>query len=107
MYPDRTVEYHIVCKYSKRQAQANTVDPDQTPQKAASDVDLNCLHEVQIFYFKYLDSQARSKSIDLIRCNRMRRPNWAYTVCKKYMYMIFFSKYLDRQTLANSEDPDQ
>ena len=51
MYPDRTVEYHIVCKYSKR-------------QKAASDVDLNCLHEVQIFYFKYLDSQARTKSID-------------------------------------------
>ena len=64
VYPDRTVEYHIVCKYSKRQTQANTVDPDQTPQKAASDVDLNCLHEVQIFYFKYLDSQARTKSID-------------------------------------------
>ena len=42
----------------------NSVDPDQRPQKAASNVDFNYLHEEQIFYFKYLDRQARANSID-------------------------------------------
>ena len=52
VYPDRTL-LSTIFNVSIQQAQANTVDPDETPQKAASDVDLNCLHEVQIFYFKY------------------------------------------------------
>ena len=37
---------------------ANSVDPDQTPQNAASDQSLHCLHEFFFFFFcyKYLDA---------------------------------------------------
>ena len=38
---------HIYPNYSYRQAGANSVDPDQTPQNAASDQDLHCLPFVQ------------------------------------------------------------
>ena len=35
--------YHIYPKNSDREAWANSADPDQTPQNAASDLDLHCL----------------------------------------------------------------
>ena len=35
--------YRIYSKYSDRQSGANSVDPDQTPHNAASDLGLHCL----------------------------------------------------------------
>ena len=43
-------------KYCDIQASANSVDPDQTPQKAASDQGLNCLPLTQ-HYFRYINMQ--------------------------------------------------
>ena len=40
-------EIRILPVYSDRQAWANSVDPDQTPQNAASDLGLPCLSLVQ------------------------------------------------------------
>ena len=36
--------------YSDKQARANSVDPDQTPQNAASNQGLHCLPLIQQFY---------------------------------------------------------
>ena len=41
-----TVFYHM---YSDRQAWANSVDPDETPQNAASHLGLHCLQLIQQF----------------------------------------------------------
>ena len=41
----------FILKYSDRQAWANSVDPDQTPQNAASDQGLHCLKIIQQFFF--------------------------------------------------------
>ena len=49
--------YHICSKYWDRQAWANSVDPDQTPQNAASDQGLHCLPHVQ----KLLDTSIGSE----------------------------------------------
>ena len=38
---------HTYSKYFDRQTWANSVDPDQTPQNAASDQDLRCLQLIQ------------------------------------------------------------
>ena len=40
--------YYYNSKYWDRQAWANSVDPDQTPLNAASDLDLHCLSSIQI-----------------------------------------------------------
>ena len=40
------LHYRIYPKYSDRQACANSVDPDQTPQNAASDQGLRCLQHI-------------------------------------------------------------
>ena len=42
-------KYHIYHMYTDRQASANSVDPDEMPQKAASHQDLHCLRLVQQF----------------------------------------------------------
>ena len=42
--------YRTYSTYSVRQAWANSVDPDQTPQNAASDQGLHCLPLIQHFY---------------------------------------------------------
>ena len=42
--------YSIYSTYSERHAWANRVDPDQTPQNAASDQVLHCLSLIQQFY---------------------------------------------------------
>ena len=47
----------IYPEYSDRQVCANSVDPDQTPQNAASDLVLNCLPFIQ----KFLDIPKGSK----------------------------------------------
>ena len=39
----------VYSKYSDRQVRANSVDPDQTPQNAASDQGLHCLSFIQQF----------------------------------------------------------
>ena len=39
--------YHIYSKYSNRWVWANSVDPDQTPQNAASDQGLHCLSPIR------------------------------------------------------------
>ena len=39
----------ICSKFSDKQAYANSVDPDQTPQNAASDQGLHCLPPIQQF----------------------------------------------------------
>ena len=41
--------YRTYSTYSERQAKANSVDLDQTPQNAASDQDLHCLPLTQQF----------------------------------------------------------
>ena len=46
--------YHKNPKYWDRQACANSVDPDQMPQNAASDQGLHCLPLVQQ-YFKHIN----------------------------------------------------
>ena len=43
------LDYHIDPKYWARHAWANSVDPDQTPQSAASDQGLHCLPIIQQF----------------------------------------------------------
>ena len=40
---------HIYPKYWDRQARENSVDPDQTPHNAASDLGLHCLPLIQHF----------------------------------------------------------
>ena len=42
-------EYRIYRTYSDRQAWANSVDPDETPLKAASHQGLHCLPPIQQF----------------------------------------------------------
>ena len=42
-------EYRIYSKYLDKQAWTNTVDPDQTPQNAASDQGLYYLPVIQQF----------------------------------------------------------
>ena len=37
------MKYHVYPNYSDRQAYANSVDPDQTPQNAATEQGLHCL----------------------------------------------------------------
>ena len=51
-------------KFLDRQARANIIDPDQTSQKATSQLDLHCLHKVHDFYSKYVDRQAYANSKD-------------------------------------------
>ena len=41
--------YRIYHMYSDRQAWANSIDPDETPQNAASHLDLHCLPLIQQF----------------------------------------------------------
>ena len=48
-YLIRNNAYHIYHKFSDRNVCTNTVDPDQTPQNAASDMDLHCLLLIQVF----------------------------------------------------------
>ena len=52
-------------KYSDRQGRANSVDPDQMPQNAASDLSLHCLPLIQ----QFLDTSSGSQ-MDLFRCVR-------------------------------------
>ena len=47
--------YHNYLMYWDRQACANSVDPDQTPQNAVSDQGLNCLP--QIHHFVWIDKK--------------------------------------------------
>ena len=47
---DLIIYYCTYSTYSDRQAWANSVDPDQTPQNAASDQGLHCLSLTQQFY---------------------------------------------------------
>ena len=42
--------YRTYSSYSDRQTLANSIDPDQTPQNAASDQGLHCLPVIQQFY---------------------------------------------------------
>ena len=44
-----THNYHIYHMYSDRQAWANSLDPDETPQNAASHLGLHCLPLIQQF----------------------------------------------------------
>ena len=44
--------YHNNLKYLDRQTCTNSVDPDQMPQDAASDLGLHCLPFIQQFLFK-------------------------------------------------------
>ena len=41
--------YRIYHMYSDRQAWANSIDPDETPQNAASHLGLHCLPLIQQF----------------------------------------------------------
>ena len=41
---NRNTRYRTYSKYSNTRAGANSVDPDQTPQNAASDQGQHCLH---------------------------------------------------------------
>ena len=50
-------EYHINCMYWDRQAWANSVDPDEMLQNAASHQGLNCLPLIQ----QFLDTTLGSK----------------------------------------------
>ena len=50
-------KYHLNPKYSDKQAWANSVDPDQTPQNAASDQGLHGLQLIQ----QSLDAPTRSQ----------------------------------------------
>ena len=43
----KLILYHIYLKYSDRQAWANSVDSDQTPQYAASDLGLRYLQLIE------------------------------------------------------------
>ena len=43
------VDYHIYSMYSDRQARANSVDPDEMQQNAASHLGLHCLPLIQQF----------------------------------------------------------
>ena len=54
--------YRINSKYSYRQARANSVDLDQTPQNVASDQGLHCLSQSSAF----LETSSGSK-IDLLQ----------------------------------------
>ena len=50
-------ELKCICIYSKfldRQSWANSVDPDQTPHKAASDLGLHCLTLIQKFCLNFV-----------------------------------------------------
>ena len=47
---DLIIYYRAFSTFSARQAGANSVDPDQTPQNATSDQDLYCLPLTQVFY---------------------------------------------------------
>ena len=49
--------YHIYLIYSDRQAWANSIDPDETPQNAASHLGLHCLPLIQ----QFLDTTSRSE----------------------------------------------
>ena len=42
-------QYRIYHMYSDRQARANSIDPDETPQNAASHLGLHCLPLIQQF----------------------------------------------------------
>ena len=50
-------KYHIYSVYSDRQASANSVDPDEMPQNAASHQGLHCLPLIQ----QFLDTTSGSK----------------------------------------------
>ena len=50
-------EYRIYRMYSDRQAWANSVDPDETPQNAASRQGLHCLLLIQHFLDKTSGSE--------------------------------------------------
>ena len=51
------VKYHIYLMYSDKQAWANSVDPDEMPQNAASHQALHCLPFIQ----QFLDTISGSK----------------------------------------------
>ena len=51
------LRYHIYPKYSDRQTWANSVDPDQMLQNAASDLGLHCLDSSSNSYTKSTDSR--------------------------------------------------
>ena len=63
LFPCDAVTYHINRIYSDRQARANSIDPDEIPQNAASHQGLHCLPQIQqlletkfcskLYFFKF------------------------------------------------------
>ena len=77
--------YHIYCKYSDRQAWANSVHPDEMPQNVASHQGLHCLPLIQKFIdttscrnctcSKFRTSIVRNWGVQILRVNAVI-PYW-------------------------------
>ena len=64
--------YHI---YSDRQAWANSIDPDETPQNAASHLGLHCLPLIQQFLDTTSGSELYWFKFQNIYAKELRCPN--------------------------------
>ena len=68
-------QYRIYHMYSDRQAWANNLDPDETPQNAASHLGLHCLPLIQQFLDTTLGSELYWFKLKNIYGKELRCPN--------------------------------